>query len=91
MPVSCVLTFEMLMEYAKYRKNIPNPLTPTDWLEKYYPNNITYNDITEEAIKILSDDESDDDVSECEFCGEDETDDHECRESVPANAYLNTK
>jgi hypothetical protein len=36
-----------------------------------------------EEPPAVDDSDTDDDVSECDFCGEADTDDHECREHVP--------
>jgi len=35
------LSFEMLMEYKKYRNTTPNPLGPVEWFKKFYPDSIT--------------------------------------------------
>ena len=51
MPLTAVMTFEMMCEYAKYRKSTPNPLSPAAWLKENYPDNIS---TTEEFPKSLS-------------------------------------
>lgn len=39
--LTAVMTFEMITAYAKYRKSTPAPLGPAQWIEKYYPDNIS--------------------------------------------------